>query len=143
MLRVSIVDTNVLVAGMITRSPSSPPVLITDAMLQGRLLYVLSAELLIEYRRVLLRPNLQKLHRLTEEQIDTVLTDITANSIWLEVTARSRHQAPDLGDNHLWALQSERPDAFLITGDRLLLEADNAHGPVISPADFCLMVAGL
>ncbi len=40
--RLSIIDTNVLVAGLITSQPSSPTVQVLDAMLDGRLLYLLS-----------------------------------------------------------------------------------------------------
>jgi putative PIN family toxin of toxin-antitoxin system len=136
-MRLSIIDTNVLIAGMISQSSASPPVRIVDAMLSGKLLFVLSADLLKEYRCVLRRPGIQKLHRLSDQQIDIILTDITANSIFLGDIAKVQRQAPDPGDNHLWALHYQRPEALLVTGDRLLLEANEAYGLVISPADFC------
>jgi hypothetical protein len=50
--RLSIIDTNVLVAGLITSQPSSSTVQVLDAMLDGRLLYLLSPALLGEYRHV-------------------------------------------------------------------------------------------
>lgn len=61
--RLFIVDTNVLVAGLITSQPSSPTAQVLDAMLDGRLFYLLSPALLREYRQVLLRPQLMRLHR--------------------------------------------------------------------------------
>jgi len=48
-----IIDTNVLVAGLISSNPASPPVRFLDAMLNGEIIYVLSPDLLAEYRAVL------------------------------------------------------------------------------------------
>ncbi len=45
-----IVDTNVLVAGLISTGRDTPVVRILDAMLGAELLYLLSAELLDEYK---------------------------------------------------------------------------------------------
>lgn len=59
---VFVVDTNVVVAGLITGLSNSPVASVLDAMLSGSLLYLLSPELLEEYRSVLLRPKLAKLH---------------------------------------------------------------------------------
>jgi hypothetical protein len=44
--RVFIVDTNVVAAGLITKSSDSPTARILDAMLTGSLIYLLSADLL-------------------------------------------------------------------------------------------------
>ncbi|MEX0450131.1 PIN domain-containing protein [Spiribacter sp. 221] len=54
-MRCVIVDTNVLVAGLITADRQSPTGRAVDAMLNGRLLFLLSPALLAEYRTVLLR----------------------------------------------------------------------------------------
>ncbi|KAI5912303.1 putative toxin-antitoxin system toxin component, PIN family [Azoarcus sp. PA01] len=61
-----IIDTNVLVAGLISGEPTSPTARILDAMLDGGLLYVLSPAVLTEYRAVLLRPRLRRAHGLAE-----------------------------------------------------------------------------
>jgi predicted nucleic acid-binding protein len=82
-LRLFIIDTNVLVAGLITGDPASPAARIQDAMLGGGLPYLLSPALLEEYRAVLLRPKLRRAHGLTEIEIDTLLTEIVANAIVL------------------------------------------------------------
>ena len=57
-----IVDTNVVIAGLLSSRKDSPVSLILDAMLDGRLLFLLSPSLLTEYHQVLLRPKLVKLH---------------------------------------------------------------------------------
>lgn len=134
--RIYIVDTNVLVAGLISGQTDSPTTRIVDAMLDGRLLFLLSPELLQEYRLVLLRPKLLRLHGLNEEQIDQLLTEITANAIWRETQSGLTEHAPDPGDEHLWKLLVTEPSAALITGDQLLLEQPPSLSSVFTPASF-------
>ena len=129
---VFVVDTNVLVAGLITRASRSPVTLILDAMLSGKLMYLLSEELLQEYRSVLLRPKLQKLHGLTEPEVDRLLEELTANAMWREPNPAS--PAPDRNDDHLWALLAAHPGSLLVTGDKLLQERPPVLRSVISPA---------
>lgn len=128
---VFVVDTNVVVAGLITESSDSPVVSVLDAMMSGSLLYLLSPALLEEYRSVLLRPELAKLHGLAEPEVDQLLIELTANAVWREPTITS--PAPDRGDDHLWALLVAYPGSILITGDRLLLEYPPVKSSVISP----------
>ena len=132
--RIFIIDTNVLVAGLISGQVGSPTVKIVDAMLDGKLLFLLSPELLQECRAVLLRPKLLCLHGLNEKQIDHFLTEITANAIWHDVVSDSIESAPDPGDNRLWKLLATEPSASLVTGDRLLCENPPQLRSVISPA---------
>ena len=61
-----VVDTNVLVAGLLTTEQESPTARILDGTLNGRVLFLLSPRLLAEYRAVLLRPKLTALHVLGE-----------------------------------------------------------------------------
>ena len=76
-----VVDTNVVVAGLISQTADSPVCRMLDGMLTGRFVFLLSVDLLDEYRRVLLRPTIQDLHGLSTEQVDTILTVLTANAI--------------------------------------------------------------
>ena len=136
-----IVDTNVLVAGLITSQPSSPTAQVLDAMLDGRLLYLLSPALLREYRQVLLRPKLLRLHGLSEDEIDRLLTELTANALWRESVGVAHEPAPDPGDAHLWALLASEPGAMLVTGDRLLLDHPRSGIAVIT-ASACAVLLG-
>lgn len=138
---VFVVDTNVVVAGLITGSTDSPAALVLDAMLSGALIFLLSPALLAEYRSVLLRPKLVKLHGLTEAQVDRLLTELTANAIWRE--AENGPTAPDRGDDHLWALLNTYPKSTLVTGDRLLLKHPPTRSSVISPSTWLGDFAGL
>ncbi|WP_018870701.1 MULTISPECIES: putative toxin-antitoxin system toxin component, PIN family [unclassified Thioalkalivibrio] len=133
--RTYIVDTNVVVAGLLSADAESPVCHILDDMLDARLPFLLSPDLLGEYRRVLLRPRLTRLHGLEAGTIDDLLVHLTANAIWREPPP-SPCAAPDPGDAHLWALLHLQPHTVLITGDRLLLDDPPAEGKVITAGDY-------
>ena len=105
---VFVVDTNVIVSGLVGAGPNSPPARILKAMLEGELLYLMSGALLAEYSTVLRRPRIARLHGLSDDQLDRLLTEWTANAVWRQPTTDP--QAPESGDNHLWctALHSGR-----------------------------------
>jgi len=130
-----VVDTNVIVSALITDQPQSPTCLILDGMLEGRFTFLLPAELLSEYRRVLFRPEIQKLHGLDEGEVDAILTEIVVNGIMRETLKVSR-RAPEKGDDHLWALISIQPGAILVTGDKRLIENPHDFTTVLSPRGF-------
>ncbi len=128
-----IIDTNVVVAGLLTSRADSPVDRILDGMLAPAFSFVLSEALLAEYRAVLLRPRLRKLHGLSEAEIDIVLTDIARHAIVLApVKTPSTPVAPDPGDQFLWDLLATRADVVLVTGDKLLIENDAMQHRVIS-----------
>ena len=106
-----VIDTNVVVSGLIGKDSKTPPARILDAMLNGEVTYLMSSELLDEYLTVLRRPSLVQLHGLTEEELDRLLTELVANGVWREPTGEpvSSGGAPDTGDNHLWALLASYP----------------------------------
>ena len=131
--KVFVVDTNVVVSGMISVDPRSPPSQILDAMLDGRLLYLMSGALLSEYSAVLQRPGMVRLHQRTDNEIDQLLTDLAANAVWREPSTSDA--VPDKGDNHLWALLASQPGSRLVTGDHLLLDNPPRPGSVVTPRD--------
>lgn len=134
MTRVFIIDTNVLVAGLVTGDSTAATAQVLDAMLDGRLPFLLSASLLEEYRAVLLRTKLRRLHGLSEVQVDSLLAEIVANAMWREPMADTVHRAPDVGDQHLWDLLADDAGAVLVTGDRRLLEQPRSGATIILPA---------
>lgn len=121
---VFIIDTNVVVAGLLTSHAGSPVARILDGMLRANFHFAMSELLLAEYRCVLLRPKLMKLHRLTELEIDLILTDVARHAIVLpETLLPNAPAAPDLADQFLWDVLSSRANLMLVTGDKLLLQA--------------------
>lgn len=135
-----IVDTNVVVAGLLTANDDSPVARILDGMLAAAFQFVMSEALLAEYRTVLVRPNLRKLHGLTVAEMETILTELAQHAIVLSPTPGTAPPAPDPGDQLLWDLLATRGDLLLVTGDKLLLQDSGMQGRVMSPQGF---VAGV
>ena len=134
-VRAYIVDTNVVVAGLLTRDASSPTARVLDGMIEGRFPFLLSTALLAEYHAVLLRPKIQSRHGLDAEEIEALLTEITANAIVREPDPSSQ-EAPTREDQHLWDLLDTEPGTVLVTGDQDLLDSPQRGSSVISPSDF-------
>ena len=135
-MRLWIVDTNVVVSGLISSDPGSPTAKILSDMLSGDMIFVLSPALLAEYRAVLLRPAISKRHGLTEPEIDQILIELTANAKWSEPVDDLTHSPPDDGDAHLWALLSNHLEALLLTGDRLLVENPRPGSQIMMPTEY-------
>ena len=132
--RVFVVDTNVFVAGLITSENRAPTALIVDAMLDGSMAFLLSPKLLSEYRHVLQRPAIASLHGLSQDQVELILLETTANDIWREPQPDRAYVCPDQDDAHLWALLASEPSAVLITGDRLLIDNPRPGTSVLTPS---------
>lgn len=134
MTLVALVDTNVVVSGLLATGGDAPTARIVDAMVAGTLHVVLSDDLLAEYRAVLLRPALTARHGLSEAEVDAVLEDIVANAGWRDPQP-AEHSSRVPGDDHVLALLEAEPGTVLVTGDRRLREAVAAERAVLSPAE--------
>jgi predicted nucleic acid-binding protein len=129
-----IVDTNVVVAGLLTGRADSPVARVLDGMLAAAFPFAVSEALLAEYRTVLQRPALRKAHGLTPDELDMILVELAQHAIVLAPLPAP--PAPEPGDQHLWELLRAREDLLLITGDKLL-QRDSAMAPrILSPATF-------
>ena len=133
--RLVVVDTNVVVSGLISSGRGSPSARILDEMLQGRLRYGLSVPLLTEYRAVLLRPRIRRFHGRSEAEVDRILTRLVENGAVREPNPTTT-RAPDPGDGHLWELLEAVPEAVLVTGDQALLDAPPPGRSVLAPRSF-------
>ena len=129
-----IVDTNVVVAGLLTGNAASPVARILDGMLAAAFPFVVSEALLAEYRAVLVRPALRKQHGLTVTEVETLLTDIAHHAIVLAPAVGS--PAPEPGDQLLWNLLAARENPLLVTGDQALQDDAAMRARVLSPRAF-------
>ena len=136
---ISVVDTNVVVSGLLTSDADAATARVLDAMLAGRVAFLLSVELLAEYRTVLLRPRIRAAHGLTAAKVDAVLTAIAANAAIRDPQA-APDGVPDRNDAHLWALLACQAGATLITGDQALLKSPPDFARVLTPAQFAELV---
>ena len=133
----AVIDTNVVVSGLLTKLAESPTAWILDRMLTGGFRFVLSIDLLAEYRAVLLRPKIRRRHGLTPRQIDRMLTEIAANGAIVEVD-----QTTTKGDEHLWRLLAAAPGAILVTGDGRLVEKSAGSSRAVLPRAFVERLEG-
>lgn len=128
----AVIDTSVVVAGLITTDPDAPTARILDGMIRGGFPFLLSVELLAEYRSVLLRDRLRRHHGLSPGEIYTLLVAIAANGIVREPTGTAS-PAPDPRDQHLWDLLADVPGAILVTGDKALVRREAPATAVLEP----------
>ena len=137
MSRFAIIDTNIVVAGLITAHADSPVARILDGMLGAAFGFVVSEALMAEYRAVLLRPHLCQRHGLSVAEVDTILTDIARHAIVLTPGGgMAAPRAPDPGDQFLGDLLLTRHDLVLVTGDKRLLQDETMQQRVIPPPVF-------
>jgi len=132
---VAIIDTNVVVSGLLTGEPASPTAMVLDGMLRGQFTYLLSLELLTEYREVLLRPRIRRRHGLAAPDVEALLTELALNGS-VRDPPRVTGAVPDFGDRHLWVLLQSDPAAVLVTGDDALLQRTADPGRILSPRRF-------
>jgi predicted nucleic acid-binding protein len=116
---------------------------ILDGMLAATFPFVVSEALLAEYRAVLVRPKLGKLHGLSPDEVDAILTDIARHAIVLTPASEpgAAPSAPDPGDQFLWNLLTTRADLVLVTGDKLLLQDEAMQARVILPSTWVALLA--
>jgi len=138
----AVIDTNVVVCGLLTSLAASPTARIVDGMLAGRFRFLLSIELLAEYRSVLLRPKIRRRHGLSPGEVDVLLTEIATNGAALDVGAPVRG-ADKKGDDHLWRILEAAPSAVLVTGDRRLIEKPAEGARVLTPRAFAEVLASI
>ena len=129
-----IVDTNIVVAGLLTNRVDSPVVRMLDGMLAAAFPFAISEALLAEYRDVLARPKLCRAHGLDAGERDVLLMQLARHAIVLE--PQPAPPAPDPGDQHLWELLAAHTDLRLVTGDLRLVVDAGMHGRVLTAERF-------
>ena len=129
-----VVDTNVVVAGLITREPGATTALFLDRMLRGELRFLLSEALLAEYRRVLLRPKIATAHGLAVDEVDEVLIRLASHGAVRELSETQIRTPDPVGDEHLFALLAVDAKALLVSGDAAVLRQAGVRGRTLRAA---------
>ena len=133
--RAAVIDTNVVVAGLLTGDEESPTRTILDGMLEARFVFLLSEELIAEYRAVLLRKPIATRHGLEDSEVDDLLAEMVRNGI-VRAPEGAATKAPDGGDQHLWDLVRAEAGAVLVTGDAELRESRRDEIATLGPREF-------
>jgi predicted nucleic acid-binding protein len=136
-----VVDTNVVVSGVLSFGRPSPPALVLAGMVDSRVPFALSADLLAEYRVVLLRPIVGERHVWTSADIDGLLAELTMAAYLRQPPAEGGPDPDDprpvapTGDDHVVRLLAHEPRAVLVTGDVALADAVRGWREVLTPAE--------
>ena len=109
-------------------------------MLNGRLPFLLSADLLAEYRSVLVRPLLVARHGWDGQTVEALLAALTTAACLRQPesgAAASHDPAPacPAGDQHPVRLLAREPWAALVSGDHPLLDALCGWRAVLTPGE--------
>jgi putative PIN family toxin of toxin-antitoxin system len=116
----AVVDTNVLVAGLLTSSPRSANRKLLDRVRDGDFTLVLSPAALLEIQQVLALPQLRALHHLTDDEIAVFCLglEFAKNA---RIVAGERPVSPsltrDVTDTKWVALALESDADYLVTND--------------------------
>ncbi|HSB35796.1 MAG TPA: PIN domain-containing protein [Thermoanaerobaculia bacterium] len=134
----AVVDTNVVVSGLLTGDEEAPTAVVLSGMLRRRFRFLLSVDLLAEYRSVLLRPAIRGRHGMPEGDLDDLLAEIAALAEVRHVSAvsdRERH-----ADRHVRLLLFSCPGAVLVTGDEALRRSLPTGVEALSPRTFAARI---
>lgn len=109
---VAVIDTNVLVSGMISNNPSSPTVGVLKCVDNKTIVPLFCDEILHEYDIVLHR----KKFNLPEDEINAVLDEIVALGL-SSSRITSNEQFPDPKDVVFYEIALSKENSYLITGN--------------------------
>lgn len=138
-MQAAVIDSNVVVAALLSRNLESPTRRILKAMLKAEIRFLLSPDLLQEYAQVLLRPKIRQIHGLEPTEVRQLMECLLGAGVLREPNL-FEGEAPDPNDAHLWALLAISPGSILVTGDRRLLDHPPDFASVIAPVSYCQLV---
>ena len=109
---IAVIDTNVLVSGMISNNPSSPTVGVLKCVDNKTIVPLFCDEILHEYDIVLHR----KKFNLPEDEINAVLEEIVALGL-SSSRITSNEQFPDPKDVVFYEIALSKENSYLLTGN--------------------------
>ncbi len=115
----AVIDTNILVAGILTANPRSASRRVIDGLFSGAYDLLLSPTILQEIQDVLTLPRLQSVHRLTADQIQRFCHSLQVRGRMFSGTREvSAALTRDVTDTKWVALALEADADYLVTRDR-------------------------
>lgn len=140
MLVRAVLDTNVLVSGLI--SAHGPPRHVIDAWLAGKYVLVISTYLVQEMMHVLSYPRIQARLRLSAEERDAILAALLAHAEVTPGQLALPGVTRDPKDDAVVACAVEGSADLIVSGDQDLLALGDYRGiRVVTPAQFVKVLA--
>ena len=131
---VAVLDTNVLISGLISQ-PSSPPARLLTAWTERRFSVVTSAALLAEFQAVTLRPHIRT--RLHASHLQELWRTIREGAMVVTPASGVPAWTNDPADNVLFSTALAGDAGYVVTGDGKLLELGTVEAvKVVSPRTF-------
>ena len=131
----AVLDTNVLVSGMVTTGGA--PGQILDAWIAGHFILVTSPYLVEELLHVLSYPHIAMRLRLEEEELETILASLLSQAEVIPDPRHLRNVTRDPKDDAVVACASTGRVDYLVSGDQDLLILHEYEGiPVVTPRQF-------
>jgi putative PIN family toxin of toxin-antitoxin system len=136
-----VIDTNVIVSGLI--SQSSAPGHILHAAVTGRFRWIVSAALMSELERVLGYTKVRRAIRKTDEDTDQFLRDVSSLASHV-LTAQELHILADEPGNRVLEAAVAGGADYIVTGDKHLLDLQGYEGiEIVTPTRFVSILAGV
>jgi len=136
-----VLDTNVVVSAYLV--PTGKPARILSLGRQGKIDICLSEDILVEIKRTLLRPKLQKIHKATPQEIDRFLRAFMEVVNLVPGTMEVDEVDADPDDNKVLACALEGEADFIVSGDHHLTDIVSFRGiPIVKPDAFLGIIAG-
>lgn len=127
-----VVDPGVLIAGLI--SPGGTTARLLDAILEGRVMAVVSPLLIRELHTVLLRDKFRTYA--SPEEVDAFVLRLLACADLADDPQRIPPVTRDPDDDYLVALARAEPNVAIVSGDQDLLALDLTDVNVVAPRAF-------
>jgi putative PIN family toxin of toxin-antitoxin system len=133
-----VIDTNVLVSGIIQRKGF--PYKVVKAWEDDVLILITSDDLINEAGRVLRYEKIRVKYSLDDEEIKQVLLNLMRYSIVVNDPPKIDVIREDPADNNILAAATEGKADYIISGDSHLLNLENYKGiRILTPKEFCGM----
>lgn len=134
-----VADANVVVSGAI--APLGAPAAVLRGWRAEVFELVVSDDILKEYERVLRYPRIRRRHGLDDDEIAALIDGFRRFATVVEVTERLRIVADDPADDRYLECARAASAAFIVSGDRHLLDLrEHAGIRVLSPRAFLALL---
>ena len=128
----AVIDTNVIVAALLSRKKDVATVKVLKAVQEGLILPLVHQQIIDEYKEVLCRP---KFH-LPRHLIDSITEQLRAIGIFLDRTP-SNENFPDPKDVVFYEVALSKKDSFLVTGN---IKHFPSNPIVVTPAEMMRLI---